>query len=248
MSRYGTAVRGRMCRMNPGDEERFHNGDTLPDGIPVIGEDGPPPPPGGYRRPVTVPVLVPDNTKPRNGHLNWPGMALFGAAVFTVVFVALTMPGDEEPATPAPAADPAQSAPVEPKDEMTCSPAEIPVSRGEVITCAREAEACALGSHYVPLNSNCGQPPFGNLLPVRTGEAIGLGDCVRLVDGSFETGTVTEVRCGIGADAKVIKYYDGYLEDLDCHPDNGSRSTFLAHYAQDGNGTETLCLAVPNLS
>lgn len=259
--------------MNPA-EERFHNGDTEPEGIPVIRDDSPPPPPGGILRPITVPVPVSDN-RPSNRAPDWFGVATFGVAVFAVVFVVLlvnaqgggtkspaaqqaptpapstsspaaTVP-EEKPETQEPETEPATQ-PVPRTEEVTCTAEELPVSYHGTITCATEAETCALGSSFVPLTSNCGQPVPGSLISAGTYDEFSPGDCLELRSGSFEAGTVAEVSCTpmAGVSAIVNNVFFGYLTDAECFSDDGSRQVFLAHHYSDSTDVQTLCLTANN--
>lgn len=258
--------------MRPDDAERFRNGDTLDEsaGIPVIRDDTPPPPPppGGYLRPVMVPVVIPDNRKPKEG-FNTVTLTVFGLAVFAIILVTGLLVADrrdrqaqahptpphpsqvqpsqpqtkapEPPKTEPPKTEPK---PVQGKDSLTCDAGELPVSFQGTVTCATEKETCALGSSYVPMNSNCGMPAPSVLVEIGADTTFGPQSCVRLVSGTFEDGQIQSVDCDpmSGVSAIVVAAVEGLVTDFDCYGDDGSMQTFRSDvFNETGNRAQTVC-------
>ncbi|MET8183975.1 hypothetical protein [Streptomyces sp. NPDC005336] len=217
--------------------EAFHNGDTLND-IPVIQIPAPP-------RKLPVPMLA---------GLGIGAMLLGGLVAHSVTD---GPPANREPvvakpsqsAVPAPPESGSKAPPSSPEpkagESMTCTGDKLPVSSDGTITCATEQETCALGSSYVPLTSNCGLPEIGRLIPAGTYDLFSQGDCVRLVSGRFEDGTIIKVSCTplAGVSATVISAFSGDVSDIKCYSEDGSPQVFVAQYYSGATNMQTLCLS-----
>ncbi|MET7937684.1 hypothetical protein [Streptomyces sp. NPDC005322] len=226
--------------MKNDDWEAFHRGDTLPNGIPVIQIPAPP-------RKLPVPLIA--------------GLAVGAMVLGGLVAYSVTdgPPANQEPvaagtpreATPRPSVSvsevPAQSPETRATggESMSCTGDELPVSSHGTITCATEQEACALGSSYVTLTSNCGLPEIGQLIPAGTYEFFSQGDCLRLVSGRFEDGAIMKVACDpmSAVSATVVSAVSGDDSDIKCDSEDGSPQVFVAQYFSGATNMQTLCLA-----